>query len=100
MDNDCSYSPNNLGEFDFLPPCWRHDFGYRNMKDQGHFDDAMKKRVDKNLENDLYIVCAKFTGFNSYKGIECRRIADLYMIFVRKFGKKKRDRSSARCRRR
>ena len=62
------------------------------MKAQKRFDAAMKTRVDDNLKRDLYDVCAKFSGLLSIKGIECRRIADLYIHFVRKYGKKrKRD---------
>lgn len=51
----------------------------------------MKKRIDDNFKNDLYDVCKKFSGLQSFKGVECRRIADIYVAFVRKFGKKKRD---------
>lgn len=91
----CSCSPDDIGDFDFLPSCKRHDFGYRNMKHQSRFDAAMKQRVDDNFQNDLYDVCNSFSGWQSYKGVECRRIADIYVAFVRKFGKKKRDNSSA-----
>lgn len=91
----CSCSPDDLGEYDFLPSCKRHDFGYRNLKNQKRFDEATRKRVDDNLRNDLYNLCNTFSGWQSYKGVECRRIADVYYAFVRKFGKKKRDNSSS-----
>jgi hypothetical protein len=94
-DDGCSCSPDDLGEYDFLAPCWRHDFGYRNAKEQGRFDAGMKERVDNNFKDDLYDVCNKFSGWESFKGVECRRIADIYVLFVKKFGKKKRDTSSA-----
>lgn len=93
-DDGCSCSPDELGQFDFLPPCKRHDFGYRNTKKQGRFNAAMKERIDSNLKTDLYNVCNKFSGLQSFKGVECRRIADIYIVFVRKFGKKKRDEPS------
>lgn len=91
----CSCSPDDLGEYDFLPSCKRHDFGYRNLKNQKRFDEATRKRVDDNLRNDLYNLCNTFSGWQSYKGVECRRIADVYYAFVRKFGKKKRDNNSS-----
>ena len=94
-DDGCSCSPDDLGEYDFLNPCKRHDFGYRNAKAMGRFDSAMKKRVDDSFKDDLYDVCNKFSGWESFKGVECRRIADIYVVFVRKFGKRKRDDTSA-----
>lgn len=86
----CSCSPDEIGKFDFLPSCKRHDFGYRNMKNQNRFDEATRKRVDDNLHNDLYNLCDTFTGV--LDNFECRRIADIYYNSVREFGgKKKRD---------
>jgi Prokaryotic phospholipase A2 len=90
-DDGCSCSPDDLGEYDFLPSCKRHDFGYRNSKDQGRFNAEMKERIDSNFKDDLYDMCNKFSGWESFKGVECRRIADIYVAFVKKFGKKKRD---------
>jgi Prokaryotic phospholipase A2 len=94
-DDGCSCSPDDLGEYDFLPSCKRHDFGYRNSKDQGRFNAEMKERIDSNFKDDLYDMCNKFSGWESFKGVECRRIADIYVAFVRKLGKKKRDDMSA-----
>jgi hypothetical protein len=48
----------------------------------------MKKRIDDNFKKDLYNYCAQFSGIWSYKGVECRRIADIYVAFVRKLGKR------------
>lgn len=48
----------------------------------------MKKRIDDNFKNDLYKYCSQFSGLQSYKGVECRRIADIYVAFVRKYGKR------------
>lgn len=88
-DDGCSCSPDQLGEFDFRPPCWRHDFGYRNAKKQGRFNAAMKENIDNKFKADLYDVCNKFTGWQSFKGVKCRRIADIYVAFVRQFGKRR-----------
>lgn len=55
----------------------------------------MKEKIDNKFKADLYDVCNKFTGWQSFKGVKCRRIADVCVAFVRKFGKKKRDAMSA-----
>lgn len=90
-DDGCSCSPDEPGEFNFLPPCWRHDFGYRNNKALGRFDDALKERIDNQFHDDLYDVCNKYTGLESYKGVKCRALADIYVAAVKAFGRKKRD---------
>ena len=89
-DDGCSCSPDELGDFDFLPSCKRHDFGYRNSKDQGRFA-QLKDKIDDKLKRDMYDVCDKFSGLESYRGVVCRRIADAYHIGVQQFGKHKRS---------
>ena len=42
----CSYSPDEPNGWGFFKACWRHDFGYRNFKDQGRFDSYNKERID------------------------------------------------------
>ncbi|KAJ6780330.1 hypothetical protein PWT90_05327 [Aphanocladium album] len=84
----CSWSPDKPDGYNFLPSCQRHDFGYRNTKKQKRFTKAMKKRVDDNFKKDLYHYCARFSGLSSWKGVECRRLADTYVYFVRKHGKR------------
>lgn len=86
--DNCSWSPDKPDGFNFIPSCHRHDFGYRNTKDQKRFTAAMKTRIDDNFKKDLYKYCSQFSGIWSYKGVECRRIADIYVAFVRKFGKR------------
>lgn len=86
--DNCSWSPDKPDGFNFIPSCHRHDFGYRNTKAQKRFTKAMKKRVDDNFKKDLYKYCSQFSGIWSFKGVECRRIADVYVAFVRKFGKR------------
>ncbi|KAK2599027.1 hypothetical protein QQS21_005493 [Conoideocrella luteorostrata] len=86
--DNCSWSPDKPGGYNFIPSCHRHDFGYRNTKAQKRFTKAMKKRVDDNFKKDLYKYCSQFSGIWSFKGVECRRYADIYVAFVRKFGKR------------
>jgi hypothetical protein len=82
----CSKAPDKPQGFNFLPGCYRHDFGYRNYKKQGRFSEANRAKIDQNLKDDLYDVCAKYHGLKSFLGVECRRIADLYFEAVRAFG--------------
>lgn len=84
----CSWSPDKPRGYNFVPSCQRHDFGYRNTKKQKRFTKAMKKRIDDNFKKDLYKYCSQFSGWSSWKGVECRRIADTYHAAVRKFGKR------------
>ena len=81
--DDCSGAPNRPAGFDFIPSCRRHDFGYRNMNKQHRLTEDMRKRIDDNLRHDLYHECNKYHG---WRGVECRRIADIYHKAVRKCG--------------
>ncbi|KAI9873704.1 MAG: hypothetical protein M1830_010703 [Pleopsidium flavum] len=85
-DDGCSKSPDRPEGFNFLDSCKRHDFGYRNYKVEGRFTEANRALIDKNLKNDLYHECDTYSGWQSYKGVECRRIADVYYEAVRAFG--------------
>ena len=84
--DDCSGSPDNPLGFDFNYPCRRHDFGYRNSKKMHRCTDEYKKRVDDNFQHDLYNYCSQFSGWSSWRGVECRRLADVYHEAVRKLG--------------
>ncbi|KAA8647964.1 hypothetical protein EYZ11_005669 [Aspergillus tanneri] len=86
--DNCSKSPDKPDGYNFIPSCQRHDFGYRNTKKQKRFTKAMKKRIDDNFKKDLYKYCSQFSGWSSWKGVECRRLADIYYAAVRKFGKR------------
>lgn len=86
--DNCSYSPDKPDGYNFIPSCQRHDFGYRNTKKQKRFTKAMKKKIDNNFKKDLYHYCAQFSGLSSWKGVECRRLADVYVAAVRKYGKR------------
>ena len=74
----CSWSPDNPFGFKFLPGCHRHDFGYRNYKKQGRFNETTRLSIDNNFKKDLYFQC----GGNW----ACKRTADLYYNAVRQFG--------------
>lgn len=88
VSDNCSWSPDKPDGYNFIPSCHRHDFGYRNTKAQKRFTKAMKAKIDTNFKNDLYHYCAQFSGWSSWKGVECRRLADIYVAFVRKYGKR------------
>lgn len=57
----CSDSPDNPLGFPFQLSCARHDFGYRNYKDEGDFA-ANKPRLDSMLYSDLERVCSNYSG--------------------------------------
>jgi hypothetical protein len=48
----CSSSPDNPFGFPFTPACHRHDFGYRNYKNQNRFTAAGKLRVDNQFKTE------------------------------------------------
>lgn len=74
----CSWSPDKPLGFDFKPGCHRHDFGYRNYKRQGRFNDTSKKRIDDNFYGDLKGIC----GGNA----SCNGTAWIYYQAVRNLG--------------
>jgi hypothetical protein len=82
-DDGCSNSPDNPLDFDFMPSCQRHDFGYRNYKKQGRFDEANRKKLDDNFLADLKIMCELEAGF---RATNCIKIAKTYHKMVRNFG--------------
>lgn len=74
----CSASPDDPFGFTFLPACHRHDFGYRNYRLQGRFNDSTRLTIDNKFRSDMYGIC----GSNWW----CRRTADVYYYAVRSFG--------------
>ena len=82
----CSESPDKPSGYNFLPSCQRHDFGYRNYKQQDRFTEPNRKVIDDNFKPDLYNLCKGYHGLSSWKGVECRGIADLYYAAAREFG--------------
>jgi hypothetical protein len=45
-----------------------------------------RKKIDDKFKADLYDYCKKFSGLSSYKGVVCRRTADIYYKAVRHAG--------------
>lgn len=89
--NGCSVpgSPpgrNHPGGFDFLAPCQRHDFGYRNYSYQGRLTEDDRSRIDSNFKDDMDSVCNKYKGLLAFRGVECRQYAHDYFLAVRGFG--------------
>jgi hypothetical protein len=74
----CSNSPDNPFGFNLVKACYRHDFGYRNYKDQGRFTEANRLTIDNNFKDDMYEVCNGNWA--------CNRFADTYYLAVRQFG--------------
>jgi len=74
----CSSSPDDPFGFTFLPACHRHDFGYRNYKRQGRFNETTRLNIDNKFRSDMYSIC----GSNWW----CKRTADVYYYAVRQFG--------------
>ncbi|KAF2703325.1 hypothetical protein K504DRAFT_463691 [Pleomassaria siparia CBS 279.74] len=83
----CSYSPDMPLGFDFLQACHRHDFGYRNYKEQSRFTAAAKAKIDSNLKADMYTQCA--TEGNVFVVAACKAVADVYYEAVKEFGSKR-----------
>ncbi|KAM7185464.1 Prokaryotic phospholipase A2 domain containing protein [Naviculisporaceae sp. PSN 640] len=77
----CSSSPDNPFGFPFVPACHRHDFGYRNYKNQARFSDSNRLKIDDNFKKDLYYQCNTVT----LSGV-CKALADVYYTAVRAFG--------------
>ncbi|MGH3761046.1 phospholipase [Actinophytocola sp.] len=74
----CSNSPDNPFGFNLVRACYRHDFGYRNYKDQGRFTESNRFAIDNQFRDDMYEVCDGNWA--------CNRFADTYYWAVRQFG--------------
>lgn len=74
----CSSSPDNPLGFNFTLSCYRHDFGYRNYKKQGRFNETTRLTIDNRFKSDLYTICNGNWA--------CNRTADVYYAAVRQFG--------------
>ena len=82
-DDGCSKSPDRPAGFNFLHSCQRHDFGYRNFKNQNRFSKANRLRIDDKFKSDLYNECE---NHGIIKRTACKRIADTYYVAVRAAG--------------
>jgi hypothetical protein len=45
--------------FNFRLPCQRHDFGYRNMKRLGEWNEDVRSRIDERFRDDMRATCTK-----------------------------------------
>ena len=82
--NNCSNSPDNPFGFEFEQSCQRHDFGYRNTKNQGRFE-AVKDRIDDQFKEDMYAVCDRR---GQPARAACKGVANVYYEAVQAFGKR------------
>ncbi|MGQ0841121.1 phospholipase [Actinokineospora sp.] len=74
----CSNSPDNPFGFNLVKACYRHDFGYRNYKRQGRFNETTRLSIDNRFKSDMYTICSG--------NWVCNRFADVYYAAVRTFG--------------
>ncbi len=83
-DDDCSAPVvGSTGiSFDFTRACERHDFGYRNYKRLGLFDEE-KRSVDRQFLQDMLDHCAARSVFQRGR---CRRWAYVFFAGVAAFG--------------
>lgn len=44
--NGCTNAPDDIGTWNFLPACHRHDFGIRNYRQQRRLNKTTKRRID------------------------------------------------------
>lgn len=76
--DSCSYSPDEPLGYEFGESCHRHDFGYRNYKEQDRFDENNRRTIDDNFRGDMNDQCGSDTT--------CRGVATVYYQAVRHFG--------------
>jgi len=68
--------------FNFRLPCQRHDFGYRNLKIIGAFNEENRKRVDDRFLADMKSTCTPRGVTQRYN---CFLWADTFYAAVRVF---------------
>ena len=69
--------------FNFTQACMRHDFGYRNIKRLGLFNELIRTKLDEQFHRDLESSCA--TQVRTRK-IRCLMWAETFYIAVRATG--------------
>jgi hypothetical protein len=79
----CTLSPDRPLDFDFIPPCQRHDFGNANFKANGQWNLANKASTDWRYRTDMFDVCATYEGLNGLaQRALCTVLANNYAIAV------------------
>jgi hypothetical protein len=69
--------------FNFTHACVRHDFGYRNIKRLGKFNEIIRTKLDEQFHRDLESSCA--TQVRTRK-IRCLMWAESFYVAVRATG--------------
>ena len=69
--------------FNFTYACTRHDFGYRNTKRLGQFNESIRLRIDEQFHRDLEASCAN--QFRTRK-VRCLMWAETFFVAVRATG--------------
>ncbi len=67
--DSCSYSPDNPLWFPFSPGCERHDFGYRNYRNQSRFIKSNKDKIDSNFHSE-YVLTTPYTNDEPLEPLE------------------------------
>lgn len=80
--------------FDFGAACLRHDFGYRNARALGLFDEERRRRIDERFLHDMEAHCATRPPAQRRR---CGRWARLFFSAVRRFGARRRWWAPARA---
>jgi hypothetical protein len=69
--------------FNFTHACMRHDFGYRNMKRLGQFNEVVRTKLDDQFHRDLESSCAPQVRTRK---IRCLMWAETFYVAVRATG--------------
>jgi len=69
--------------FNFTQACMRHDFGYRNIKRLGLFNELVRTKLDEQFHRDLESSCA--TQVRTRK-IRCLMWSETFYVAVRTTG--------------
>ena len=78
--NACTWSNDHPWDFDFKQSCQRHDFGYKNYRDQKRFCAAGRNKIDDQFNRDLRSYCASRSW---WKRPLCYSTATTYVAAVR-----------------
>ena len=69
--------------FNFTHACVRHDFGYRNIKRLGQFNEVVRTNLDEQFRRDLESSCAPQVRTRK---IRCLMWAETFYVAVRATG--------------
>ena len=69
--------------FNFTQACVRHDFGYRNLKRLGQFNEAARAQIDEQFQRDLESPCSRQVRTRK---VRCILWAETFYVAVRATG--------------